>query len=144
MGRWQSEDPIGQAGGLNLYGYVGGLPTGRTDPSGLWFGWDDAAFVGVGALVGMGGRFAGDLLTGSRSTWEDYAGAAAGGATGGMVLLYTANPFLAGAAGGLLGNLAGQGLKISRGKQCSLDPGSAIFDTPDRGAAIRSLRGKLG
>ena len=34
-GRWLSRDPIGERGGVNLYGYVGGDPVNRVDPSGL-------------------------------------------------------------------------------------------------------------
>jgi RHS repeat-associated protein len=34
-GRWTQEDPIGVAGGLNLYGFVGNNPTMSTDPFGL-------------------------------------------------------------------------------------------------------------
>jgi RHS repeat-associated protein len=33
--RWLTRDPIGSAGGPNLYGYVGGDPMGGADPSGL-------------------------------------------------------------------------------------------------------------
>ncbi len=33
--RWISRDPIGEAGGTNLYGYVGGNPLNRVDPLGL-------------------------------------------------------------------------------------------------------------
>ena len=33
--RFISEDPIGRAGGLNAYLYVGGRPTTSTDPRGL-------------------------------------------------------------------------------------------------------------
>ena len=36
LGRWLSEDPIEEAGGLNLYGYVGNGPTSYVDTDGLW------------------------------------------------------------------------------------------------------------
>ncbi|HXM04826.1 MAG TPA: RHS repeat-associated core domain-containing protein [Chthoniobacterales bacterium] len=32
--RWINRDPIGENGGINLYGYVGNRPTIATDPSG--------------------------------------------------------------------------------------------------------------
>jgi len=35
LGRFISEDPVGIAGGLNLYGYAGNDPVNRTDPTGL-------------------------------------------------------------------------------------------------------------
>jgi RHS repeat-associated protein len=36
--RWLNRDPIGELGGLNLYGYVGNDPVNNTDPYGLWIG----------------------------------------------------------------------------------------------------------
>lgn len=35
-GRFTQEDPIGLAGGLNLYGFAGGDPVNFSDPFGLW------------------------------------------------------------------------------------------------------------
>ena len=128
-GRWLSKDPILLEGGFNLYVFCGNDPVNFADPLGLWFGIDDAIFAGTGAILGIAGRLAGDILTGSLSNWEDYAGSAAGGAVAGEVLLYTANPVLAGAAGGLVGNVTGQGLNYATGNQSGIDAGSAIFDT---------------
>jgi len=73
-GRFTQEDPIGLAGGLNLYGFAGGDPVNFSDPFGLctpWPAcanvyWDDAAVAGhqQGGLLG-GLRAAGAVLMGS-------------------------------------------------------------------------------
>ncbi len=45
-GRFTQEDPIGLAGGLNVYGFGGGDPVNYSDPFGLW-AWSDAIAQGV-------------------------------------------------------------------------------------------------
>jgi hypothetical protein len=46
---WLSADPIGEVGGLNLYGYVGGNPVNLSDPLGLWT-WQDTKETGAALL----------------------------------------------------------------------------------------------
>jgi RHS repeat-associated protein len=56
LGRWLSRDPIGEVGGINLYGYVGNDPLNETDPLGLWR-WPDyiRVNINVGTLIGWSG-----------------------------------------------------------------------------------------
>jgi RHS repeat-associated protein len=54
LGRWISQDPIGLAGGINLYAYAGGKPLDAADPLGLF----DPA--------GYGATISGAILTGAK------------------------------------------------------------------------------
>jgi hypothetical protein len=108
---------MGHAASPSLYDFCGGDPVNRFDPDGRWFGVDDAVFAGVGAIVGLAGQLVADTVTGHAYKWQNYVGAAVGGAAGGEVLLYTANPFAAGAAGGFASNGTTQLLNIASGEQ---------------------------
>lgn len=50
VGRFISPDPIGFAGGLNLYGYCDGNPVGCIDPTGL--GWKKTTLTIGGGIIG--------------------------------------------------------------------------------------------
>ena len=123
--RFVSEDPIGLAGGLNVYAYVANSPTNGRDPSGLCAAYDTHAFdPGSGSWVYLGVAWVGCQGDGvSRS--HRGAGYAAmltstyGGGGGGLslseqIVLGTAGrlapvqPYLeAGAVGALAFPLAG-------------------------------------
>jgi len=52
LGRWGSEDPREESGGLNLYGFVGNGPTNRTDILGLFIThYDDCNLVQSAAIL---------------------------------------------------------------------------------------------
>ena len=83
LGRFMSEDPIGLAGGSNLYVYCHGSPLLSTDPDGEW------AWVAAGALIG--GALDGGLTlylqhrAGNGIDWRAVGGATARGALAGAV-----------------------------------------------------------
>ena len=75
-GRFTQLDPIGLAGGLNLYGFGGGDPVNFSDPFGLCPSC-------VGAALGVAGGFVVAKLLGQEYTLRDAAVDAALGAVGG-------------------------------------------------------------
>ena len=63
VGRFISKDPIGFAGGVNLYNYVGGNPVNWIDPQGL-VNWS-SVLTGGAVIVAGGATTAVGLLTGN-------------------------------------------------------------------------------
>ncbi len=77
-GRWLQRDPIGYAGGSNLYGYVGDVPHFGVDPMGLdaWLLGDVARYVGLDGLGehlddAVDGLFVLDLIELKFDNWGD-------------------------------------------------------------------------
>ncbi len=72
IARWLSRDPIEEAGGIYLYGYVGNDPILNFDPLGLWQ-------ITITAGAGWGGRF---TIGKNNGRWNaGLQGGAAGGVT---------------------------------------------------------------
>ncbi len=93
-GRWLGRDKIGETGGLNLYGYCGGQPLGRSDPFGLWsialgFGASGNAGIPHGSISLQGtASFNGWNPLDWRSGWTFSIGGGAGagmGFSGGLI-----------------------------------------------------------
>ena len=86
MGRFLSRDPIGHAGGLNLYEYSKSNPTTFTDHTGLY---PDSVRAGIIAAIKSG-----DLATAAALTKEmvSFYGLQAVGAAGGA--LYQAQQYM--------------------------------------------------
>ena len=67
--RWLNRDPIGEAGGLNLYGYVGNNPIMFIDPYGLSF-WGDFGNGLNNTVSGIGQSMGQGLYDLSHLTWS--------------------------------------------------------------------------
>jgi len=62
-GRWLSRDPIEEAGGMNLYGFVGNSPVTGFDVNGMFDGWDDLLSCAASLIGTFGDDFATKTFT---------------------------------------------------------------------------------
>jgi RHS repeat-associated protein len=121
LGRFMQADPIGAAGGINLYAYTDNDPLNQTDTSGNCPACAGAIVGGIGGLLFQAGS---DLFHGSLSPASSYAGAIVGGAAGGAAAT-VCGPTCAGAVAGAASNFVTNGLNgtLSVG---SLAAGTAV------------------
>ena len=84
LARWTSRDTIEEAGGLNLYGFVGNDPINSIDPLGLKYAEQYAVYGTVtGSTIVAAGSVVVDVASGGLNILATPAEIAAGGAIGG-------------------------------------------------------------
>ena len=122
-GTWPSRDPIGEGGGINLYGYVGNDPIDKIDPDGLcacqsgkWIGTGTGKQTGNGEVVlgGISGTFTGTVTcTSDANLTATVSGTVAGVTTTVISIGPWSQSFGITATGSDASSLAGAGVYAS-------------------------------
>jgi RHS repeat-associated protein len=117
LGRWLSQDPIGEEGGINLYGYCLNSPNLYLDPNGgtpMLFG---ALIGGIGgAIIGAGASVVSDIWNDRDVDWSKAGRGALKGGVAGAV---------GGATFGLVAPAAG-GAALTAGASRTVLAGTAV------------------
>jgi RHS repeat-associated protein len=151
VGRFISPDPIGYAGGLNLYAYCENDPVNAVDPSGNLPCFIVSGLIGAGIGAGIGGVTA--WINGQDVGQAMLRGALiggiaglTGGAVGGLLAQTAAGSLLGatltGAVTGIASDAASQLVEAATGVRCSYDPVQTLI-AGGIGAASGGLGYKL-
>jgi RHS repeat-associated protein len=134
--RFISEDPIGLAGGLNMYAYVEGNPINYTDPSGEIL--VNVATGAIGGLAGaVGNYFNQKYIQGNcKIDWDQVINAGAWGAVAGALLPFTGGISGATALGGAAGGLQYVTGQLISGSPMTLSGGAIGVATGAGGAGF--------
>ena len=113
-GRWLNRDPLGEAGGINLYGFVQNDPVNFVDPAGQHPG------IAIGAIAGAFTGFKTGFQSGSigKGLLAGAVGGLAGGLTG-AILPPNMSATVAGAVAGSVAGFVGRGVGKALSDPCS-------------------------